>query len=65
LTGQLKHNYDLHSAKYDCDLIKQNIKTTTKVSKKNDLTVEIKDGLKKHLGEEQSENQWVGFVPQI
>jgi hypothetical protein len=45
LTGQLKHNYDLHSAKYDCDLIKKKT-LKQKKPKKNDLTVEIKDGLK-------------------
>ena len=61
LTRELKRNCDLRSGKYDFDLAQRKYEKRQKdKTKRNDLTVEIKERIKEYLQQELSPEQIVG-----
>lgn len=61
LTRELKRNCDLRSGKYDFDLAQRKYEKRQKdKSKRNDLTLEIKERIKEYLYQELSPEQIVG-----
>lgn len=61
ITRELKRNCDLRNGKYDSDLAQRKYEKRQKgKSKRNDLTLEIKDRIKKYLHQELSPEQIVG-----
>lgn len=61
LTRELKRNCDLRSGKYDFDLAQRKYEKRQKgKSKRNDLTIEIKERIKEYLHQELSPEQIVG-----